>query len=116
MTALDQISVLILTFNEAPNIGRTLAALTAFPEIVVLDSGSSDETLEIVARFPNARLETRVFDTHGAQWSHGLECCGLTRPWLLALDADYVLPKILVDEIARLPLSHAIAGRDSFEG
>ena len=64
MSFLDQTTVLILTLNEAPNIARTLAALTRFPEIVVLDSGSTDATAAIVAQYPNARLVTRTFDQH----------------------------------------------------
>src|SRR5262249_2168486 len=46
---LEQIAVLILTYNEAPNIGRVLAALARFTDVVVLDSGSTDGTAEIIA-------------------------------------------------------------------
>jgi glycosyltransferase involved in cell wall biosynthesis len=112
---LDQTGVLILTYNEAPNIGRTLNALRAFPEIVVLDSGSTDATSEIVVGFPNTRLVTRLFDEHAVQWNYGVTQCGLTQPWVLALDADYVLPAALVEEISRLaPADQASAFRASF--
>lgn len=115
MSFLQQVSVLILTYNEAHNIGRTLDALAAFHEIVVLDSGSTDETRDIAARYPNTRLVTRVFDTHAAQWTHGLTACGLSREWVLALDADYCLPKDLVEEISKLTPSDATSGyRASF--
>lgn len=106
--------MLVLTYNEAPNIGRTLAALHAFPEVVVLDSGSTDDTASIVAGFPNTRMEIRAFDGHAAQWSHGLERCGLTRPWVLALDADYVLPALFVEEIARLAPKNTVGGYRAF--
>lgn len=102
MTFLDQVSVLILTYNEEENIGRTLDALRRFQEIVILDSGSSDNTCSIVKRYPNVRCMTRSFDTHAQQWNHGLKACGITRPWVLALDADYVIPPELVNEIAVL--------------
>jgi glycosyltransferase involved in cell wall biosynthesis len=105
---LTQISVLILTYNEAPNIWRTLHALRAFPDILVLDSGSADETTEIVESFSNARIVTRQFDSHAAQWNYGTTQC--RKPWVLALDADYVVPKELVDEIARLSPSPSIGG------
>lgn len=72
MNFLKQIGVLILTYNEEANIGRTLEALTSFPEIVVLDSGSTDATPEIVSSFPNARMLTRPFDEHAKQWNYGL--------------------------------------------
>jgi glycosyltransferase involved in cell wall biosynthesis len=107
---LEQISVLILTFNEAPNIGRTLDALKDFPEVVVVDSGSTDDTLATVARYPNARVHQRPFDSHGAQWTYGLTSCGLAREWVLALDADYQLPSELVAEIAALDPTAGRAG------
>lgn len=110
MTMLRDTGVLILTYNEAPNIGRTLNALRAFPEIVVLDSGSTDETVAIVSRHPNCRVVTRPFDNHAAQWTFGLTETGLHQPWLLALDADYVLSQELVEEIGRLQPPDNVAG------
>jgi len=99
---LNQISVLILTYNEAPNIGRTLAALARFTDVIVLDSGSTDGTTDLVARFSNARLAVRPFDEHATQWNYGLSHCNIERPWVLALDADYLVPGVFVDEIAAL--------------
>jgi glycosyltransferase involved in cell wall biosynthesis len=110
MSFLEEVDVLVLTYDEAPNIGRTLSALRRFPEILVLDSHSTDATAEIVGTFQNARLSTRRFDNHAAQWTHGLTGCGLHRPWVLALDADYLLPAALVDEIARLEPPAPVAG------
>ena len=110
MSFLQQVSVLILTFNEAPNIGRTLDALTAFPVVAMLDSGSTDDTLAIAGRYPNVRVCHRPFDNHSAQWNHGLAACELQRDWVLALDADYVLPANLVNEIAALAPSADVAG------
>ncbi len=93
----DQITPLILTFNEAPNIGRTLERLDWAKEIVVLDSYSTDETLEIVKAFPRTRVVERKFDTHSAQWNYGLDQC--TTEWVLALDADYVLDEDFIGEL-----------------
>jgi glycosyltransferase involved in cell wall biosynthesis len=107
---LDQVSVLILTYNEEANIGRQLAALTRFTDIVVLDSGSTDGTVSIVGQYPNARFATRPFDEHATQWNHGLNKCGIGRPWVLALDADYLVPSALVDEIAALQPADAESG------
>ena len=115
MNFLDQVAVLILTKNEEPNIARTLRALSRFPEIVVLDSGSDDATCEIVAATPNARLMSRAFDAHAAQWNYGLTLLPTKRPWVLALDADYLLSERLVDEIALLAPDADIVGyRTSF--
>ena len=110
MTFLDQITVLILTYNEAPNIRRTLDALSRFPEIVVLDSGSTDGTTASVSLYPNARVIVRPFDNHAAQWNHGLTSCGIRRPWVLALDADYVVPAALVEEVSALHPEETVCG------
>lgn len=115
MSFLDRVDVLMLTYNEAPNIGRTLRALREFAEIVVLDSGSTDQTADIVAGFPNTRLVTRPFDNHASQWTYGLTECGLGRPWVLALDADYTVPAAGLEEISRLAPPDSVAGyRASF--
>lgn len=53
---LPDITPLILTFNEAPNIGRVLERLTWAKRIVVLDSFSTEETLDIVKSFSLSAL------------------------------------------------------------
>jgi glycosyltransferase involved in cell wall biosynthesis len=108
MSIRDDISVLILTYNEEANIARTLAVLAQFPEVIVVDSHSSDRTCDIVEQHPNVRVVKRAFDRHANQWNFGLTQCG--RPWVLALDADFVLPAGLVDEIMALPSTSALAG------
>ncbi|HWI77850.1 MAG TPA: glycosyltransferase family 2 protein [Ramlibacter sp.] len=105
-----RVEVLILTWNEEANLARTLDALARFPRIVVLDSGSTDGTLDIAARYPNVRIASRAFDNHAAQWNYGLTSCGIEAPWVLALDADYVLTSALADEIDRLDPALSTAG------
>ena len=99
---LDLITPLILTYNEAPNIGRTLERLVWAQDIVIVDSFSSDNTVEIVSRFPQARVFQRKFDTHGNQWSFGLEETGIKSEWVLALDADYLLTPKFIEELKLL--------------
>src|ERR1041385_6340109 len=94
---LDQITPLVLTYNEAPNIGRTLEKLSWAKEVVVVDSFSTDETLEIIRKFPQVRLVQRKFDNHTAQWNFGL--AQVRTDWVLSLDADYVLSEELIHEI-----------------
>lgn len=110
MNFLDRVEVLILTWNEQANLARTLDGLRRFPRVLVLDSKSTDATLEIAARYPNVRVCSRPFDHHAAQWNHGLTGCGLTADWVLALDADYVLTQELVDEIDQLDPPASIGG------
>lgn len=104
------ISVLILTYDEAPNIRRSLDALRDFPEVVLLDSGSTDETQDIAAQYPNVRVVVRKFDSHSAQWNFGINECELKGEWVLALDADYLVPPALVNEIMTLAPPARIAG------
>lgn len=99
---LDQITVLILTRNEAANIGRTLERLSWARDIVVVDSFSTDDTVEIISSFPQARGFPREFDTHTNQWNFGLKETGITSEWVLALDADYILTPEFVDEVKLL--------------
>jgi glycosyltransferase involved in cell wall biosynthesis len=99
---LEQITPLILTYNETPNIERTLGQLSWARDIVVVDSFSSDETLELVSRFAQVRVFQRAFETHMNQWAFGLRETGIKSEWVLALDADYVLTPELVDELRTL--------------
>ncbi len=95
---LDHVTPLILTLDEEPNIGRVLSRLAWARRVVVVDSGSTDGTLSVVARHPNAEVYARPFDTHTAQWNYGLD--QVATPWVFALDADYVPGPGLEDEIA----------------
>jgi len=94
---IGSVTALVLTYNEAPNIGRTLEKLSWTKEIVVVDSFSTDETLDIVKKCPQARIIQRNFDDHTSQWNFGLD--NVRTDWVLSLDADYVLTDELVEEI-----------------
>lgn len=99
---LAEITPIVLTYNEEPNLERTLSALCWAREIVVVDSLSTDRTLEIARAFPNVRLVPRAFDTHAQQWNFAIDATGSDARWLLALDADYVLSDALIAELAEL--------------
>lgn len=101
---------LVLTFNEAPNLARTLAQLTWLPEIVVIDSHSTDGTPALAAAFPNVRVVQRPFTTHAEQWNFGLEAAGIATEWVLALDADFVLSDEGGREIQALQPADDVAG------
>jgi glycosyltransferase involved in cell wall biosynthesis len=96
---LGQITPLILTLNEGPNIGRTLEQLRWASDIVVVDSFSDDGTPEIIDRFPQARVFQRKFDSHEAQWNFALRETGVCSEWVLALDADYILTPAFIEEL-----------------
>ncbi len=95
-----EITPLILTFNEAPNIRRTLEMLKWAREIVVIDSFSTDDTLEILQTFSQVKVIQRKFDDHTSQWNFGLD--QVSTEWVLSLDADYVLEHGFEEELASL--------------
>jgi len=107
---LEQITPIILTYNETSNIGRTLDKLRWAKDIVVVDSYSTDETLEIIKKYPQVRAFQRKFDAHAAQWTFGLQETGISTDWALALDADYVLSDQLVEELKGLAPADDIHG------
>jgi glycosyltransferase involved in cell wall biosynthesis len=102
------LTVLVLTFNEQDNIARTLDALRWAREVLIVDSFSTDETLSIASRFPNVRVVQRRFDSFADQCNFGLN--QVTTPWVLSLDADYVLSPELQHELQQLVPPEHIAG------
>lgn len=94
------ITPLVLTWNEEPNIGRCLERLTWAREVVVMDSGSTDRTVEICQGFPNVRVVERKFDCHANQWNAGID--EAKTAWVLALDADFLLPRDSLEQLALL--------------
>lgn len=104
----DQLTAMILTFNEEPNIARTLDAITWAGQILVVDSGSTDATLDIVARYPQARVMTRKFDSFADQCNFGL--AAVRTAWVLSLDADYELAPDIAAEIQALAPGQEVSG------
>jgi glycosyltransferase involved in cell wall biosynthesis len=99
---LDRITPVLLTYNEIENIARTLSHLAWARDVVIVDSGSTDGTLEILARTPRVRVFNRRFDSHANQWRFAMDNTEITTEWVLRLDADYQLSDALITEIARL--------------
>lgn len=107
---LDQVTPVILTFNEEANIERCLRCLTWARQIVILDSGSTDRTREIAMAFPQVRWLERPFDTHANQWRHAIQETGIGTEWVLRLDCDYILSDENKEEIERLHPEKTVGG------
>lgn len=110
---LDDITPVILTYNEEPNIRRTLRSLEWATEIVVVDSGSTDRTLEILREFRSVRVLQHAFENHALQWHYAISQSNISTEWVLGLDADLILPSDSVQEIAALPPDGEIGGYES---
>lgn len=93
----QSITPLILTFNEAPNIERSLQRLLWAKNIVVIDSFSTDETLTILQAYSQVQVFQRSFDSFAQQCNFGLS--NITTEWVLSLDADYILSDLLIAEL-----------------
>jgi len=91
-----KISATIITFNEERNIARVIESLRCCEEILVLDSGSNDRTVEIASKL-GARVEEASWHGYAAQKNIAAELA--THDWILALDADESLSEALEAEI-----------------
>jgi len=86
----DQLTVLIITFNEQANIERTLASVHWARQILVIDSFSKDGTVDLLKRNPRVTVIQREFADFADQCNFGLS--QIDTKWTLSIDADYVFP------------------------
>jgi glycosyltransferase involved in cell wall biosynthesis len=93
------LSVAIITLNEETNLARTLASVRFADEVVVVDSGSTDRTLEIAESF-GAKIFTEPWKGFARQKNSAIEKCVGT--WVLSLDADEELTAELQSEIEQM--------------
>jgi glycosyltransferase involved in cell wall biosynthesis len=110
---LDDITPVILTFDEEPNIARVLARLGWARDVVVVDSHSTDRTREIAAGFSNVRVLLREFDAHATQWTYAIRETGIETEWILVLDSDYVLSDQFVQELEGVAGEAGVAGYEA---
>src|ERR1700741_3943909 len=113
-----QLSICIITYNEEANIGRTLASVEPLVadgkgEIIVVDSGSTDRTVEIAKSF-GARVFVEEWKGFAAQKNFAINKA--TGDWILSLDADEELQPALIEELAFLFSGRPAAGsREQFD-
>lgn len=94
------ISLVMITKNEEKNITKSLESVKDLVnEIIVVDSGSSDNTISIAQSF-GAKVSKRTFDSFSNQKNYALSLA--SNEWVLHLDADEVLSNELVNEIKQL--------------
>lgn len=97
------LSVLILTLNEEKNLPACLRSVAHCDDVVVLDSGSTDRTVEI-AREAGARVFSHPFVNFADQRNHAHSAIEFRHPWVFHLDADETMTPELAGECAALPV------------
>jgi len=88
-----RLSAVIITLNEEHSVGRALDSVAWCDEIVVMDSGSTDRTVEIARSYPNCRVVSQPFLGYGPQKRKAVEAA--SHDWILSIDADEVLDERL---------------------
>lgn len=93
------ITVIILTKNEEKNIKKCISSCGGIAKrIVVVDSGSIDDTIEI-AKVNGAEIYFHEWETHARQFNWALDNCSIQSEWVYRLDADEQITKELEKEI-----------------
>ena len=114
------VSIVILTLNEERNLPQCLASVAGASEVVILDSGSTDRTVEI-ARAAGARVFTNPFRDFAQQRNHAHDAIPLAHPWVFHLDADEQMTPELLTECAAITVDspcdgYYVAPRMMFHG
>jgi glycosyltransferase involved in cell wall biosynthesis len=99
---MQRLSVIILTYNEEVNLPACLESLRGLDcDIFVVDSGSTDRTLEIAKSY-GVHIVEHPFETHARQWHWAMENLPLQYDWVLGLDADQCVTPELSAELHHL--------------
>ena len=95
----NKIAIIILTFNSEKIIKRTIkAAKKISKEIIILDSFSTDKTIEVVKNL-KCKVYKRKFLNYSDQRNYAIKMCNKSYQWQLHLDSDEVLSEQLVKNI-----------------
>ena len=108
------ISAVILTYNEELHIKRCIDSLLGIVEhIYVMDSYSSDNTLNILSQYQNVSLSQNEFKNHSSQFNHALDYFKIDSEWILRIDADEYVSCALAENI-KLEVANADPNTNGF--
>ncbi|HHM20806.1 MAG TPA: glycosyltransferase family 2 protein, partial [Bacteroidetes bacterium] len=92
-------SFVILTYNEEDHLPRLLQSVEGLgAPVYILDSGSTDSTLEIARRF-GAQVAYNKFVNHPKQWDYALNHFPIHTSWTIGLDADHIVTEELFEKL-----------------
>lgn len=98
---MSDFSFVILTYNEEIHLPRLLASISSLKaQIYVLDSGSTDRTLNICEEY-GVQVRYHHFENHPKQWHAALTSFSILTPWVIALDADQQVTPELLEQLKR---------------
>lgn len=92
-----QASVYTICLNEEKHISRLLENVKEFAEVILVDSGSTDNTLLIAKKYANVKIIHHNWEGFAKQKAFALSQC--TKEWVLNLDADEEISPVLKQEI-----------------
>lgn len=95
---LKEISVTVLAKNSQQHIHDVLSALSSFGEVLLYDTGSTDQTIPIASSYPNVRVVSAPFVGFGP--THNLASNAASHDWILSIDSDEVVSAEMVQNIA----------------
>ena len=100
------LSVIILTYNEEIHIRRCLENVRTFAkEVFIIDSYSTDKTLEIAKEYQAVILQNKWENNYAKQLNWGLQHAPIKTKWILRLDADeYLMPELIEELNCKLPV------------
>ena len=112
------LSVILLTHNNERLISDILESLEWCRDIIVLDIGSTDHTMEIAQTFPHVRIHQSKFSVLGTLYN---ELASLAaNDWIFSLSPDETIPSELAEELQELTLDpaclYAVARQTFFRG
>ncbi len=102
----NNISVTILTKNSAAYLAECLSALEAFAEVVIIDNGSTDDTIAIASGFRNVTFHKHPFIGFGPLKNMAVDMA--SNDWILSVDSDEIVTPELAHEILSLNLNSNI--------
>jgi glycosyltransferase involved in cell wall biosynthesis len=97
---MHKVSTVIITLNEEQRIRQTLESVKWSDEIIVVDSGSTDRTLEICKEYSNCKTYSQSFLGFGPQKKFAVDKA--SHDWILAIDADETVTDALKNEILKV--------------
>ena len=97
------ISVFIITKNEERHLNKTLESIKNFDEVILVDSGSTDNTLSIVKQFSNVKIYHHDWQGYAKQKQYAMSLC--KNEWVLNLDGDEELTPSIINAFKSVILS-----------